>query len=93
MRGLIEEARRRGREEKASHEGTRFWGSWLRTYLVELANENDTDEDNLDYSRLAFLTALTVAERDLREEARTDDTAKRLVADLESLRACERTLP
>jgi hypothetical protein len=93
MRELIAEMRRRGRSEKASHLGTRFWGSWLKTYLIELANENDTDEEDLDYSRLAFLTAVTVAERDLREEARGDETARRLVADLESLRACERGLP
>ena len=93
MRELISEMRRRGRAEKASERGTRFWGSWLKTYLIELANENDTDEENLDYSRLSFLTAVTVAERELRAEARTDETARRLVADLESLRACERGLP
>jgi hypothetical protein len=93
MRALISEMRRRGQAEKASYQGTRFWGAWLKTYLIELANENDTDEENLDYSRLSFLAAVTVAERDLREEARTDETARRLAADLESLRVCERTLP
>jgi hypothetical protein len=83
----------RGQSEQASYQGTRFWGSWLKTYLIELANENDTAEENLDYSRLSFLTAVTIAESALREEARNDATARRLVADLESLRACERGLP
>ncbi|MCX5793968.1 MAG: hypothetical protein NTY77_00545 [Elusimicrobia bacterium] len=93
LRALISELRRRVHDDKASYQGTRFWGSWLKTYLIELANANDTQEENLDYSRLAFLTAVTVAERALREEARSDETAQRLVADLEGLRACERGLP
>ena len=93
MRALIAEMRRRGHAPQASEQGTRFWGSWLKTTLIELANENDTDEENLDYSRLSLLISVTVAERELHEEARTDETALRLVADLESLRACERGLP
>jgi hypothetical protein len=93
MRELISEMRRRGRSEEDSYQGTRFWGAWLKTYLIELANENDTEEANLDYSRLALLTAVTVAERELREEARSDETAKAFVADLDGLRACERGLP
>jgi len=93
MRALISEMRRRGHAEKVSYQGTRFRGSWLKTSLIELANENDTEEENLDYSRLSFLTAVTVAERELRAEASSDEAARRLVADLESLRACERGLP
>lgn len=69
-------------------DGTRFHGRWLRTYLTELFNETETKTENLDYSRLAFIAATAIAERDLRK----DPGAKNLVADLDALRACEKTL-
>jgi hypothetical protein len=69
-------------------DGTRFHGRWLRTYLTELFNETETKTENLDYSRLAFMAATAIAERDLRN----DPGAKSLVADLDALRACEKTL-
>lgn len=93
MRGLIARMRRFQGDEKSAPEGTRFWGSWLRTYLLDLAGDGDTDEESLDYSRLAFLTAATVAENALKEEARTDAEAAGLVRQLEELRACEKSLP
>jgi len=73
-------------------DGTRFHGRWLRTYLTELFNETETKTENLDYSRIAFMAATAIAEKDLRKAARTDATAKNLVADLDALRACEKTL-
>ncbi|MBI5241891.1 MAG: hypothetical protein HY926_15570 [Elusimicrobia bacterium] len=93
MRGIIDGMRRFKGDGKSAPEGTRFWGSWLRTYLLDLAGDADTEEENLDYSRLAFLTAAAVSENVLREEARTDAEAAELVTQLEELRACERTLP
>jgi hypothetical protein len=93
LRGLLSQMRRRACDEQSCRGGTRLWGSWLKTYLLDLASESDTAADDLDYSRLAFLTATAIAERDLREESRSEETARRLLADLESLRDCERTLP
>lgn len=91
MRALIKEMWIKEGSKQGLHEGTRFQGLWMRTYLAELFNESDTSVDNLDYSRLAFMAAATIAERELRKEALADPKAKSLVAGLDSLRACEKT--
>lgn len=91
MRALIKAMWIKDGEKQGLLDGTRFQGRWMRTYLAELFSESDTNVDNLDYSRLAFMAATTIAERELRKEAVSDPKAKSLVAGLDSLRACEST--
>ncbi len=91
MRALIKAMWIKDGEKQGLLDGTRFQGRWMRTYLAELFSESETNVDNLDYSRLAFMAATTIAERELRKEALADPKAKSLVADLDSLRACEST--
>ena len=51
------------REAKVGREDvTRCQGVWLRSYMVDLFGERDTDGENLDYSRLALLSAVTATE-------------------------------
>jgi len=91
MRALITAMWVKDGAKQGQFEGTRFQGLWMKTYLAELFNEADTNVDNLDYSRLAFMAAATIAERELRKEARADPAARTLIADLDALRACEKT--
>lgn len=86
MRSIL----RRMRDAKSGLEnGSRFQGAWLRSFLSDLFSENDVVPENLDYGRLALLSAVTVAESELRREAKTDAEAAGLVAGLEQLRRCE----
>lgn len=73
-------------------DGTRFQGAWLRSFLADLYGESDTTAENLDYSRLALMAAVSVTELELRREAKSDADAAALVAGLEQLRTCERGL-
>lgn len=91
LRALISAMWVKDGAKEGVHEGTRFHGRWLRTYLADLFSETETNIDNLDYSRLSFLAAAAVAERELLKEAARDGKARRLVADLDALRACEKT--
>lgn len=91
MRALITAMWVKDGAREGVYDGTRFHGRWLRTYLADLFSETETSVDNLDYSRLSFLTATAIAERELRKEASRDAKARRLVADLDALRACEKT--
>lgn len=91
MRALITAMWVKDGAREGVHDGTRFHGRWMRTYLADLFSETETNVDNLDYSRLSFLAATAISERELRKEAARDEKARRLVADLDALRTCEKT--